>query len=264
MTLLLENEILVVAATELELCGHPGLVCGVGPVEAAATISRELGVNQPRAVINVGIGGSRGLTPGTVVVGSEAFYCDLDAEIEIVDRVQADPELVAEVQAALPEAVVLPIATSAYVTGSHRGDPDVPRRGNGRVRGAPRVRARRHPRCRGASDLERHRRGKPRAVDDEAGSRGARRSHAAAARRRRRSALAIGDGAGSVHAPRAATPASAGRANSRPARRRGDQGLRAELLEGARDRRSGRAGERPRVVGAATRARCCWPRRAPC
>ena len=120
MTLLLENEILVVAATELELCGHPGLVCGVGPVEAAATISRELALNQPRAVINVGIAGSRGLTPGTIVVGSEAFYCDLDAEIAIVDRVQADPDLVAEVQAALPEAVVLPIATSAYVTGSQR------------------------------------------------------------------------------------------------------------------------------------------------
>jgi futalosine hydrolase len=120
MTLLLENEILLVAATELELCGHPGFVCGVGPVEAAATISRELAMNQPRAVINVGIGGSRGLTPGSVVVGSEAFYCDLGAEIPIVDRVQADPELVAEVQAAVPEAVVLPIATSAYVTGSQR------------------------------------------------------------------------------------------------------------------------------------------------
>ena len=35
MPVLLENEILLVAATELELCGHPGLVCGVGPVEAA-------------------------------------------------------------------------------------------------------------------------------------------------------------------------------------------------------------------------------------
>jgi nucleoside phosphorylase len=120
MTLLLENEILLVAATELELCGHPGFVCGVGPVEAAVTISRELAMHQPRAVINVGIGGSRGLTPGSVVVGSEAFYCDLGAEIPIVDRVQADPELVAEVQAAVPEAVVLPIATSAYVTGSQR------------------------------------------------------------------------------------------------------------------------------------------------
>lgn len=120
MTSLLEHEILLVAATELELCGQRGIVCGVGPVEAAATISRELALNQPRAVVNVGIAGSRGLTPGTVVIGSEAFYCDLGAEIPIVDRVRADLELVAEIQAVLPEAVVLPIATSAYVTGSER------------------------------------------------------------------------------------------------------------------------------------------------
>ncbi len=92
----------------------------MGPVEAAAAISRELALHQPRAVVNVGIGGSKGLTPGTIVIGSEAFYCDLGAEIAIVDRVQADPDLVAELQATLPEAVVLPIATSAYVTGSQR------------------------------------------------------------------------------------------------------------------------------------------------
>lgn len=120
MTLLLENETLLVAATELELCGHPGLVCGVGPVEAAATTSRELSLSHPRAVINVGIGGSKGLTPGTVVVGSEAFYCDLGAQIPVIDRVRADRELVAEIQSAVPEAVILPIATSAYVTGSRR------------------------------------------------------------------------------------------------------------------------------------------------
>ncbi len=120
MTVLLENEILLVAATDLELCGHPGLVCGVGPVEAAATTSRELAMSRPRAVINIGIAGSKGLTPGSVVIGSEAFYCDLGAEIPVVDRIQADPELIAEVRAALPEAVVLPIATSAFVTGSLR------------------------------------------------------------------------------------------------------------------------------------------------
>ncbi len=118
MTLLLENDILLVAATELELCGHSGLICGVGPVEAAATTARELALSRPRAVINVGIGGSRGLTPGSVVVGSEAFYCDLGAEIEVVDRIQADPGLIAEVQSAVPEAIILPIATSALVTGS--------------------------------------------------------------------------------------------------------------------------------------------------
>lgn len=120
MMLLLENDILLVAATELELGGHSGLVCGVGPVEAAATTARELAMSHPRAVINVGIAGSRGLTPGSIIVGSEAFYCDLGAEIPVVDRIQADPELVAEIQSAVPEAVVLPIATSAFVTGSKR------------------------------------------------------------------------------------------------------------------------------------------------
>ena len=120
MTLLLENDILLVAATELELCGHPGLICGVGPVEAAAATARELAISQPRAVVHVGIGGSRGLTPGTVVVGSEAFYCDLGAEIPVVDRIQADPGLIAEIQIAVPEAISLPIATSALVTGSKR------------------------------------------------------------------------------------------------------------------------------------------------
>ncbi len=120
MTLLLENEILLVAATDLELCGHPGLVCGVGPVEAAASTSRELAMSRPRAVINIGIAGSKGLTPGSVVIGSEAFYTDLGAEIPVVDRIQADPELIAEIQSALPEAVVIPIATSAFVTGSLR------------------------------------------------------------------------------------------------------------------------------------------------
>ena len=76
--------------------------------------------DSPRAVINVGVGGSRGLTPGSIVVGSEAFYCDLAAEIPVVDRIRADLELIAEVQSAVPEAVVLPIATSAFVTGSKR------------------------------------------------------------------------------------------------------------------------------------------------
>ena len=43
--------ILVVAATDRELCGHDGLVCGVGPVEAAAATSRALRV--PRSPIAI-------------------------------------------------------------------------------------------------------------------------------------------------------------------------------------------------------------------
>lgn len=109
--------ILVVAATDLELCGHEGLACGIGPVEAAAATARALAVERPRAVLHVGIAGGRRLTPGALVVGSEAVYVDLSAAIPVASRVAPDPGLVAAVQAALPEAIVLPIATSAVVSG---------------------------------------------------------------------------------------------------------------------------------------------------
>lgn len=108
---------LLVAATELELCGHEGLVCGIGPVEAAATTARALASSPPRAVLHVGIAGGRRLTPGAVVVGSDSIYVDLSAEIPVVDRAHPDPGLVAAAQAAVPEAIVLPIATSAAVAG---------------------------------------------------------------------------------------------------------------------------------------------------
>lgn len=113
-------EILVVAATDIELCGHPGLVCGVGPVEAAATTARELALRPPRAVLHVGIAGARGITPGGLVVGSEAVYCDISAEVRVVERVEPDGGLLAAVRAAIPEALVLPIGTSASVGGSAR------------------------------------------------------------------------------------------------------------------------------------------------
>ncbi len=113
-------EILLVAATDIELCGHPGLVCGVGPVEAAATTARELALHPPRAVLHVGIAGARGITPGGLVVGSEAVYCDISAEVPVVQRVEPDGDLLASVRAAIPEALVLPIGTSASVGGSAR------------------------------------------------------------------------------------------------------------------------------------------------
>ena len=74
------TDVLLVAATELELCGHDGLVCGVGPVEAAVTVAAELERQRPRAVLHVGIAGARrrsGLTVGTLVVGARAVYEDL-------------------------------------------------------------------------------------------------------------------------------------------------------------------------------------------
>jgi futalosine hydrolase len=109
--------ILLVAATEAELCGHRGLVCGIGPVEAAAATSRALSDEAPRAVLHVGIAGGRRIAPGSIVIGSEAVYCDLAAEVPVVTRVEADPGLVAAAQRALPEAVAIPIGTSAVVDG---------------------------------------------------------------------------------------------------------------------------------------------------
>ena len=107
--------LLLVAATDLELCGRDGLVCGVGPVEAAAATARSLALERPPAVLHVGLAGARGLEAGALVVGTEAVYCDLAAEWPVLDRVPAAPELVATARAALPAAAALPIHTSAAV-----------------------------------------------------------------------------------------------------------------------------------------------------
>lgn len=111
-----ERGILLVGATDLELCGHPGLICGVGPVEAAAATAAQLAVSRPSAILHVGIAGGRGITPGSLAIGTEAVYADLSAEIPIVERVAADPALLAAVRLAMPGAIALPIATSASVS----------------------------------------------------------------------------------------------------------------------------------------------------
>jgi predicted 5'-methylthioadenosine/S-adenosylhomocysteine nucleosidase len=118
-------EILLVAATELELCDRQGLVCGIGPVEAAAATSRALAQSPPDAVLHVGVAGARGLTPGRLVVGTEAFYCDLVAEVPLVERIEPDPTLLAAVKSAVPDAIALPIGTSATVDGPCGSHPDV-------------------------------------------------------------------------------------------------------------------------------------------
>jgi predicted 5'-methylthioadenosine/S-adenosylhomocysteine nucleosidase len=112
------SNVLLVAATDDELCGHEGLVCGIGPVEAAITTARELSQRSPRAVLNIGIAGSRGVTPGGLVIGSEAVYCDISAEISVIERVEPDSGLLTSLREAIPEALVLPIGTSATVGGS--------------------------------------------------------------------------------------------------------------------------------------------------
>jgi futalosine hydrolase len=108
-------DVLLVAATERELGGLDGLACGIGPVEAAAATARALALRPVGAVLHVGVAGGRGLAPRSLVIGSEAVYCDLAAAIPVVDRVPADPRLVDAARLALPDAQVLPIGTSAAV-----------------------------------------------------------------------------------------------------------------------------------------------------
>ena len=55
------------------------------------------------------------MAPGTIVIGSEAVYCDIAAAIPVVERVAGDERLVAAARRALPDALVLPIGTSAAV-----------------------------------------------------------------------------------------------------------------------------------------------------
>jgi futalosine hydrolase len=109
---------LVVAATELELAhvtGHETFVCGIGPVEAAASVARLLATREVDAVLHVGIAGSRELAPLSVVLGAESVYSDLGAAIPVVDRLEPDPALFDRVRAALPDAIVASIGTSATV-----------------------------------------------------------------------------------------------------------------------------------------------------
>jgi futalosine hydrolase len=113
--------ILVVAATPDELRGADGaatLVCGVGPVEAAARTAAALAERPPDAVLHVGIAGGRSFAQPAFVVGSEAVYCDADDPRWIELRVPADPALVDAARRALPDASVQPIGTSARVGGT--------------------------------------------------------------------------------------------------------------------------------------------------
>lgn len=119
--------VLLVAATDIELCGQQGMVCGVGPVEAAAATARAIALEAPDAVLLVGVAGARRITPGALVVGTEAVYCDLVAEIPVVSRVEPDAGLVAAVRAEFPEAPALPIGTSAAVGGPCGSGPQPPR-----------------------------------------------------------------------------------------------------------------------------------------
>jgi futalosine hydrolase len=115
--------VLVIAATERELEGldpaaHRLLVCGVGPVEAAVTTARALAERRPRAVLHIGLAGARGFAGPQLVLGDEAIYCDADAPSLVLSRVRPDDALLEAAAAALPDARVCPIGTSARVGGS--------------------------------------------------------------------------------------------------------------------------------------------------
>ena len=117
--------ILVVAATARELATPDGwhtLQCGVGPVEAAARTAAAIAAWQPAAILHVGIAGARrarALAPASLVIGSDARYCDSNVPDEWApSTVSASPVLLRAVQHALPDAVTLSIGTSARVGGT--------------------------------------------------------------------------------------------------------------------------------------------------
>lgn len=120
-----QPRILVVAATARELAPVDGwltLLCGIGPVEAAAATVAAIASHSPDAILHVGIAGARrgrALAPSTIVIGSEARYCDLSLQSELAPRlVAASPLLLTAARSALPDAPVRTIATTARVGGT--------------------------------------------------------------------------------------------------------------------------------------------------
>jgi futalosine hydrolase len=112
--------LLVVAATERELelaRGVDTFCCGIGPVEAALQTAHALAERRPEAVLHIGIAGARTLAPPTLVLGSESVYEDARGPL-VVARIEPDAALLERARAALPDAHVLPIGTSAHVGGT--------------------------------------------------------------------------------------------------------------------------------------------------
>lgn len=115
-------DVLVVAATEHELDPAHGwrtLVCGVGPVDAAAVSAAAIAVARPRVIVHLGIAGARrasGLVPAAVVVGTASLYCDLDIPERFAPhRLTPPPELVDAACRAVPDATRAVIGTSGRV-----------------------------------------------------------------------------------------------------------------------------------------------------
>jgi len=100
-------------------------VCGIGPVEAAVATARAIALDPPAGVLHVGVAGAKGITPGRVVIGSEAVYCDLVAGIPVMQRLAPDPEFLRVAEEALPHAVALAIGTTATVDGPCGSNPGI-------------------------------------------------------------------------------------------------------------------------------------------
>lgn len=117
--------LLVIAATAFEASLVDGapvrtIVTGVGPVEAALATARAIAEERPTAILHVGIAGAQTLPQASLVLGSEAVYCDvLDplARIPRVEREKPDVGLLATARRVLADAKVLPIGTTGRVGG---------------------------------------------------------------------------------------------------------------------------------------------------
>jgi futalosine hydrolase len=117
--------LLVVSATARERA-EPGdwrsLLCGVGPVDAAAATAAEIARQRPSIILHVGIAGARrhgAFAPAALVIGTESQYCDLAVPAEWAPSTIVTPsEFVAAAQRALPSAVARAIGTSGRVGGT--------------------------------------------------------------------------------------------------------------------------------------------------
>lgn len=102
--------------------GWRTLLCGVGPVDAAAATAAEIARERPSLIIHVGIAGARRLgafPPATLVIGTESQYCDLGVPAAWAPGVvDAPSELIDAAQRALPSAVARAIGTSGRVGGT--------------------------------------------------------------------------------------------------------------------------------------------------
>jgi nucleoside phosphorylase len=120
-----QDDIMVVSATERELAVPDGwrtLCCGVGPVEAAAATAAAIAQHRPRAILHVGIAGSRRrpvLEPPSLIIGAESVYCDVTLDNRWAPRTISPSSVLLEAaQRVLPDALTLPIGTSARVGGT--------------------------------------------------------------------------------------------------------------------------------------------------